>query len=71
MSTLTDSRIVQWDICGDFHGMNDFGSAEGGGYSRSRTYTGECYRPVKERCRRRGRCAIAILAAEAKAKGGK
>lgn len=68
-------RVLRWDICADFHGMSDFGSAPGGGYSRSRTYSGECYEQAdkgeKARCCRRGRCVIAVLAAEAKAKEGK
>jgi len=59
-------RILRWDICAHFHGMSDFGHAPGGGYSRSRTYTGECYehddRREKARCRRLGRCVIAVLA---------
>lgn len=61
-------RIIRWDICGQFHGMNDFGhnhEAGGGHYSRSRTYTGECYEQQdggrEARCRRRGRCVIAVL----------
>ena len=66
-------RFIRWDICGHFHGLNDFGHGESPGtYSRSRTYTAECYEQQdageKARCRRRGKCVVAVLAAEAKAK---
>jgi hypothetical protein len=64
------TRIRGWDICSDFHGMNDFGRAEGGGFSRPRTYNGECYRRDDEGaawiCRRKGRCVIAVLEKEEK-----
>ena len=62
-------RVVSWDICEHFHGMNDFGynhESGGGRYSRSRTYTGECYLQQDNpaaRCRRRGRCVVAQIRA--------
>lgn len=51
---------IRWDICLYFHGMNDFGrSDDGKGYSRSHTYSGECYADEEEkRCTRKGRCVL-------------
>lgn len=54
----------RFDICHNFHGMNDFGFASeeerkrtGNIYGKSYTYTAECYAEQRgEKCRRRGIC---------------
>lgn len=60
--------IYKWDICPDFHGMNDFGYASeeeraktGSIYGKTRTYGGECYAEQRgEKCKRRRICVRRI-----------
>lgn len=61
LTLMADRRF---DICRHFHGMNDFGAASeeekkryGSIYSRSRTYSAECYaKEDKVKCTRKGIC---------------
>jgi len=51
---------ISWDICPHFHGMNDFGHDGQGGFTRSYTYTAECYAiDDKKHCQRQGQCVVA------------
>lgn len=69
MSKSKQIRIDKWDICSDFHGMNDFGFAgkevrekTGQLYGKTRTYSGECYAIQNGRkCTRKGVCVKAII----------
>lgn len=59
---------MKFDICHNFHGMNDFGFASkeerektGKLYSKSRTYSAECYAENRgEKCKRREICVKVI-----------
>lgn len=48
-----------WNICPNFHGMNDFAHDGQGGFTRSYTYAAECYATSDQQCLRQGRCVIA------------
>ncbi len=55
---------IKFDICHNFHGMNDFGFADeetrkktGELYGKTTTYNGECYAIQRgEKCKRKGIC---------------
>ena len=53
-------RTTWWEICPDFNGMTDVAYGNGpGGYSKPRTYNGECYAQMDGRkCPSKGRCVV-------------